>query len=167
MLPALPPWMGLHPLVVHFPIALLLVAPLFVVLSIIWAKSRTAFASAALLLMVIGTIGAVVAVSTGKAAGEVADRTLVSSAVLEQHAELAETTRNAFALLTVAFASIVAVPLARRRPWPQRAYALTAGVFMLFYAGGALALVNAAHHGGNLVHRYGVHAMVGPAADQE
>lgn len=162
MLPPLPPWTGLHPLVVHFPIALLLVAPILVVLSIIWSRPRTELAAAALLLMVIGTIGAIVAVSTGKAAGELADRTLVPSGALEQHEELAETTRNVFALLTSAFAAIVAVPLVRRRAWSQSRYAVIAGVFLLFYAGGALALVNAAHYGGRLVHQYGVRAMVGP-----
>ena len=37
-------------------------------------------------------------------------------------------------------------------------------VFLVFYAGGAVALVNTAHLGGQLVHRYGVRAMLGPEA---
>ena len=72
--------------------------------------------------------------------------------------------RNAFVLLTSVFACILAVPLVTRRAWRPSRYALVAGVFLLFYAGGTIALVNAAHYGGRLVHQYGVRAMIGPAS---
>src|SRR5450759_3598419 len=73
-LPPLPTWDGLHPLVTHFPIALLLVAPLFVVLGLFRRPSARAFLLAALLLMVLGTTAIFVAVPTGEAAGRLACR---------------------------------------------------------------------------------------------
>jgi hypothetical protein len=74
-LPPIPSWAGLHPLMIHFPIALLLVAPLFIVAGAILSprKSRPAM-MAALLLMVLGTVSIFVAVESGEAAGRIAER---------------------------------------------------------------------------------------------
>ncbi len=49
-LPSLPGWDGLHPLVVHFPIALLLVAPVFVVLGLVLPRAGRGFLVGALVL---------------------------------------------------------------------------------------------------------------------
>jgi uncharacterized membrane protein len=163
MLPTLPPASGLHPLVVHFPIALLLIAPLFVLLSVIFKKQRLGLAVAALVLMVVGTAAAFVAVSTGNLAGELAERTAGVSATLERHENLAETTRTVFALLTVMFIAMFGAPLVRRRQWSNGIYVALSTVFLVFYAAGTVTLVNTAHLGGQLVHRYGVHALLGPA----
>src|SRR5512140_602898 len=92
-LPPLPTWDGLHPLVTHFPIALLLVAPLFLVLGLVRRSSGRPFLLAALLLMALGTIAIFVAVPTGEAAGRLAERTPLVSKALERHEELAETSR--------------------------------------------------------------------------
>ena len=162
MLPALPPWTGLHPLVVHFPIALLLVVPLVILLSVLLRRHRDGLGAAALTLMLVGTVAAFVAVSTGEAAGDLAERTPGVAAALERHGELAETTRTIFALLTGMFAVIYVAPLMRRRQWSNGLYAALSLVFLVFYAGGAVTLVNTAHLGGQLVHRYGVRAMLGP-----
>ena len=163
MLPSLPPASGLHPLVVHFPVALLLIAPLLVLLSMVLKKQRLGLAVSALVVMAIGTTPAFVAVSTGNLAGELAERTPEVSAVLERHESLAETTRTIFALLTVMFVVLVGAPLLRRREWSNGLYVALSTVFLVFYAAGAVTLVNTAHLGGQLVHRYGVHAMLGPA----
>lgn len=162
MLPSLPPASGLHPLIVHFPVALLLIAPLLVVLSIVLKKQRIGLAVSALVLMVLGTVAAFVAVSTGDLAGELAERTPQISATLERHESLAETTRTVFALLTVMFLVMVGAPLVRRREWSNGLYVALSTVFLVFYAAGIVTLVNTAHLGGQLVHRYGVHAMLGP-----
>lgn len=163
MLPSLPPPTGLHPLVIHFPIALLLVAPLLILLSLVMKRQRVGLGAAALVLMVLGTAAAFVAVYTGNLAGELAERTPQVSATLERHEELAETSRTVFALLTGMFAVMFGAPLVRRREWSNGLYVALSLVFLVFYAGGTLTLVNAAHLGGQLVHRYGVHAMLGPA----
>src|SRR3974390_3084136 len=107
-LPPIPNWTELHPLVIHFPIALLLVAPLFIVVGIVINPQRgRPFLVTALSLMALGTVGTMLAVATGEAAAEVAHRTGVVSTVLERHQELAETTRDVFGLLTVIFATIL------------------------------------------------------------
>jgi len=166
--PPIPPWDGLHPLIVHFPIALLLIAPLFVVVGAILApqKGRTWFLTA-LVLMAVGTFSIFVSVSTGEAAGELADRNPAVSAVLERHQELAETSRIVFAVLTVIFATIVLAPMALRRVSGRVTSSVLALVFLLFYGAGALLLVNTAHNGGRLVHELGVHAMVAQSAGPE
>jgi len=158
-LPRLPSWDGLHPLIVHFPIALLLVAPLFVVLGMTLRRNRP-FLWAALLLMAIGTAATFIAVSTGEAAGRLADRTPEIKAVLEHHEELAETTRVVFTVLTVIFAAIVVVPAAVRRLQTRTATVVLSLAFLVCYGAGVLLLVNTAHNGGRLVHELGVQALV-------
>lgn len=160
MLPPLPSWDGLHPLVVHFPIALLLVAPILVVLGLLFPKQWNGFALAALTLMVLGTVGAFVAVATGEANAGLVERTEAISEVLEQHEDLAETTRTVFAVLTVIFGAIVIVPMALHTALKPAMRAGLSVAFLVLYAFGALLLANAAHEGGRLVHEYGVQAMV-------
>ncbi|MCP6756965.1 hypothetical protein NL533_35590, partial [Klebsiella pneumoniae] len=58
-----------------------------------------------------GTIAAFIAVSTGGAAGELAEHVNNVESVLEEHEELAETTRTVFAALTVIFGVIVFAPM--------------------------------------------------------
>jgi uncharacterized membrane protein len=165
--PPIPSWDGLHPLIIHFPIALLLIAPLFVLVGAILPppKGRTWFLTA-LVLMAVGTLSIFVAVSTGQAAGELADRNPAVKAVLEQHEELAETTRTVFAVLTVIFATIAFGPMAMRRVPGRAMSSVLALVFLLFYGAGGLLLVNTAHHGGRLVHELGVRAMVVSSGQQ-
>ena len=158
-LPRLPSWDGLHPLIVHFPIALLLVAPLFVVLGMTLRRNRP-FLWAALLLMAIGTAATFIAVSTGEAAGRLADRTPEIKAVLEHHEELAETTRVVFTVLTVIFAAIVIVPTAVLRLHTRTVTVVLSLAFLVCYGAGVLLLVNTAHNGGRLVHELGVQALV-------
>jgi uncharacterized membrane protein len=54
----------LHPMAVHFPIALLMVGFLFDVISLFFKKEKC-LSKAGLYLMILGTLGAVAAVMTG------------------------------------------------------------------------------------------------------
>ncbi len=166
--PPIPAWNALHPLIVHFPIALLLVAPLFVVLGGL-LDVRTpgrgrAFLVTALLLLALGTAATFVAVETGEAAGKLTDRTEALSAVLERHESLAETTRLVFSALTVMLAAILLVPRVFRRELPRAAATGLLGAFVVFYSAGAVVLANTAHNGGRLVHELGARAVVAPVA---
>lgn len=165
MFPPVPSWDAMHPLVVHFPIALLLVAPVFVVMAAVWRRYELPLGVSALTLMVLGVIGAFVAVATGEA-GEGAVRTAAAEAALERHEELAEIVEATFATLAGAFAVIVFAPPVLRRwrhlpPAPRLAGAVRAAVYFVFlvvYAIGCLILASAAHEGGRLVHELGVRA---------
>src|ERR1017187_2052983 len=65
-------WNGLHLLVVHIPIILLLVAPLLVIVGVRFsAAKRQLLLGSALILMVLGTAMTYVAVATGKSATKV------------------------------------------------------------------------------------------------
>lgn len=162
--PPLPSWDGLHPLIVHFPIALLLVAPLFVLLGVVLRRGRP-FLWAALILMAIGTAGTFLAVSTGEAAGKLAERTPQINAVLEHHEQLAERTRVGFAVLTAIFAAILVPAFFRREPGRVVTVVLPL-VFLVCYGGGVVLLANTAHNGGRLVHELGVQALIAPAPAQ-
>lgn len=163
--PPVPAWDALHPLVVHFPIALLLVAPLFIVIGVALrpAKGRVYLVSA-LILMALGTCAVFVALETGEAAAKLAERTPEINAVLEHHEQLAETTRVAFTVLTVIFAAIVLLPRLVRRNSRWLAGRALPLIFLVLYGAGMLLLVNTAHNGGRLVHEFGVKAMVEPEA---
>lgn len=158
-LPPIPSWTELHPLVIHFPIALLLVAPLFILIGIILDPHKgRPFLMGALVLMLLGTAGTFLAIATGEAAGQIAERTSAVSAVLERHEDLAEMSRIVFSVLTLLFAAILLLPrLLKREPSIATARILPLA-FLLFYSAGAVILVNTAHNGGTLVHELGVHA---------
>ncbi|MEK7856255.1 MAG: hypothetical protein AAB288_09205, partial [Acidobacteriota bacterium] len=69
-------------------------------IGIFMPKNGRTFLVSAFILMLIGTIATFIAVSTGEASGELAEQVNNVEAVLEQHEELAETTRMVFAVLT-------------------------------------------------------------------
>jgi uncharacterized membrane protein len=160
MFPPISSWDAMHPLIVHFPIALLLVTPILIILGIVLPKQARGLFIAALVVMALGTIATYFAVATGEAAGELAERTPGAAAVLEQHEDLAETTRLIFTALTVVFAAILFVPSIFKRTLNRKIAVAVNMVFLLFYAGGAVFLMNVAHQGGRLVHEFGVRASI-------
>lgn len=166
-LPPIPSWDGLHPLIVHFPVALLLVAPLFVVAGLLKKEWARGFMTAALVLMALGTLATFVAVPTGEAAAKLADRTPEINAVIQRHEELAETSRILFTALTVIFAVMVFLPGFLKKEMDRVPALVLHGAFLILYAVGALAIANTAHNGGRLVHEFGVRALMdAPAQGQ-
>lgn len=164
MMPPWPGWDGLHPLIIHFPIALLLVAPVFVVLAIVRPRHAGAFGLSALVLLALGTAGAFVAVSTGEAAAELATRTDAINAAIERHASLAETARNIFAGITLLYALLLGLPIVVKK-LSARGWVAVANIVVLgLVLAGGLVIANAAHQGGLLVHKYGVQAMLPPGS---
>lgn len=160
MLPPWPGWDGLHPLVIHFPIALLIVAPLFIALALLLQKHTTGFGLSALVLLVLGTTAAFVAVSTGQAAAELSERSEAINAVLMRHEELAERTRDIFAGVTLVYLAVLVLPVFSRR-FASRTFRVAGSLVVIVLAlAGCLQLAAAAHQGGMLVHQLGVHALV-------
>jgi uncharacterized membrane protein len=158
--PPIPSWDALHPLIIHFPIALLLVAPVLVLLGILLSKQSRGLLIAALVVMALGTIATYFAVATGEAAGELAERMPGVAAVLERHEDLAQIARAIFTALTIGFGAILFVPAILKKGLGRKSTAVVNLAFLVLYAGGAIVLANVAHQGGRLVHEYGVHAMM-------
>lgn len=177
-LPALPPsWDGFHPLAVHFPIALLAIAPIFVLLGA--ATGIRTYMVSGLLLLLLGVAGSFVASSTGEAAYAVMEPNYELEPeetpwakdpydVAEEHGENAEHARNIFAGIAVAY--LVVVILAYAKPdsaklKPRIAIGL---VFLAALSYANVLMANAAHLGGELVHIHGVRAnMAAPEAEEE
>lgn len=163
-LPPIPPWDALHPLIVHFPVALLMVAPVLVLLGLVLKPERgRGLLVSALVLMIFGTVAAWVAVETGEAAGRLAERTPEINAILEHHEELAESVALVFTALTAVFAAVLFIPGLIRKPLGRAAGSSLLVVYLGFYAVGVLLLTNTAHNGGRLVHEQGVHALMPPS----
>lgn len=166
MLPPMPSWDGLHPVIIHFPIALLLVAPILVLIGSFVPNKTRSFLIAAFIMMLIGTISAWIAVSTGEAAGEIAERMANVEAVLENHEELAETMSKVFTALTAIFGVIVFAPMLIKKELPSVVLTVLNIAFLVFYGAGTILLINTAHEGGRLVHEFGVRAVMNGSTAQ-
>lgn len=158
-------WDSLHPLVVHFPVALLLTAPVFVLAALLVPDHSRWFLISSLILMLIGTGGVYVGVSTGEAAFVEAETPgPEADAILDQHQEWGEMLRPVYTGLTAVLAVIIGL-------WPRITHVSRwAGpavlvLFLLALGAGGYVLVRTAHLGGRLVHEYGVHAVLGAEED--
>lgn len=159
--PTLLPWDSLHPLIIHFPIVLLLISPLFVLIGAMLTplKGRP-YMVVALILLLLGTGSLFVAAQTGQAAAELADRSPGVSSVLESHQDLATETKGIFAALSLIFIGLFFLPRFTGHPDTRLFSMVLPLAFLVFYGVGILFLVNTADAGGRLVHEFGVHAMV-------
>ena len=159
--PVIPSWDALHPLIIHFPIALLLIAPIFIVVGAVLAPAKgRPYLIAAMVLLLVGTASVFVAIGTGEAAGKLAERAPGMEQVLETHESLAERTQAVFSVLTVIFLVLLAVPRLLKRADTRLTTTILPLAFLVLYGAGALLLINTAHNGGRLVHEFGVRAMV-------
>lgn len=156
-----PDWSGLHPLIVHIPIILLLVAPLLVITGVRFSSGKgRLFLGSAFTLMVLGTVMTYVAV----ASGELATKSVISppgfEALLYEHRALAETTRDLFSMLTLAFAALLFARRMLTRELDSWVSTALFAVFLIFYGSGAVLLVDTAIKGGRLVHLLGTNPAV-------
>ncbi|MGM0934444.1 MAG: DUF2231 domain-containing protein [Bacteroidota bacterium] len=76
-----------HPLSVHFPVALLLVATLFKIVSL-WSRNKV-WPQAGSILLGLGIIGAWIAIYTGDQADGIVSRKLCDPTVLKDHENMA------------------------------------------------------------------------------
>ena len=165
--PPIPTWDSLHPLVIHFPIVLLLLSPLFILISTILspAKGRP-YMTGALIILLLGTVGLFVAAATGEAAATLADRGGEVDAVLAAHEDLATETEIVFSALLVVLVGIVALPRILRFHETRLTSTFMPLAFLVLYSAGIVFVVNTAHEGGRLVHEFGVHAMIPAGSGQ-
>lgn len=135
----------LHPIIVHFTVALTVVG---VLLRLVSLTGRVPFAGpAAALLIIVSAATSVAAVKSGADAHGPAERVPGARAAVVEHEEWGERARNG--LLVVAALELVALAL-RRNPRVRLVHAASAAfglmaLFMVYEAG---------EHGGDLVYAY-------------
>jgi uncharacterized membrane protein len=142
--------MNIHPLVVHFPIALLLAAALLEGIGIL--TRREEFSRAAWWNQLFGTIGLATAVLTGIRARDLASLSGDSLELFELHEQ------SAF-LVAALFAGLLLWRLGTRTRVPANHRWL----YFLLFAAGIVLLAGAAWFGGELVFRFGAGVTRAPA----
>lgn len=161
-LPPIPSWDGLHPLMIHFPIALMFVAPIFVVLAVLIRKHAGGLLLAASGLMIISAVTAIMAVSTGEAASDLAEKVPGAGAILENHEKLGEQARTLTVLLALAMCAGTIGYIFKAEKAPGKLWLGLAGLYLLGHGFGAIVIAKAGHEGGRLVHEVGVKAWAKP-----
>ena len=156
-----PAWNGSHPVVVHFPIILLMIAPLLVIAgAALPIAKRGPFLAAALILMVVGTSTTYLAVATGESARQTLGSGPAFSGLVEEHRSLAETTREVFSVLTLVFAFLLFAHKLMRRQLDSWVRTSLLAAFLLFYGTGAVLLIDTALKGTSLVRVLGARRAV-------
>jgi len=136
---------ALHPQVVHFAIALLVVGVLFRILA--WLGRPAFLSPAATALLTLGTIGAVVAAYTGDLAHGPVEQMPGLRPAVEDHEFWGEWARNIFLIVVVA--ELLAFAM---RSSPKARYALLTSTAVGVVGLGAL--YEAGEHGGEIVYGY-------------
>jgi uncharacterized membrane protein len=141
VLPGVAHLQNIHPLVVHFPLALLPAAVLLYLLDA--ATGRESLAWTALWLLVLGTLGGAAAVATGLRAE---DGVMVDPSVHQRLLDVHET----WMLATAALAVVLTGWALLARPAPRRGRVLFAVGLLALLA----LLTKGADYGGRLVYDY-------------
>jgi uncharacterized membrane protein len=158
----MPPWNHIHPALVHFPIALLTVAPLLVLVGLLWPAQRRGMHTSAMILLVFGLGGLFLALASGDAVERFAKATPALLTGVREHELLAQKTTLIFGLLVLTFLVLWGLPLLRRRELPRNLERGLLMLWLLLSLGGVLVLAQTGHAGGHLVHDLHDHAYPEP-----
>ena len=141
-----------HPMLVHFPIALLFASVLFDVAS--KALTRDSLREGALWLLGLGLLGGIVAAIAGGRAEDAAEKASVAKALIETHETRAYVTLGITAILFLS-------RLLLRNRFSTRALA----AYLVVATVGLVAVSATGHTGGNLVyeHAAGINAAQHPS----
>jgi uncharacterized membrane protein len=133
-----------HPAIVHTPIALIIVGAVFELVG--RALDSEWWRKAAFAMLIVGVMGAALAVLSGDAAGEHAEHQGVSEQAVDEHEEIAKLT------LWLGLGAVVARALAGRA---GAARAAVAGLALLLHLAAATTVGIAGFRGGRLVFEHG------------
>jgi len=137
------PMQSVHPLLVHFPIGLLIASLVFECLA--WGFRIEGWRLTARWCLVAGAIGAAAAVASGLRAEQVAKHSFEIHQVMEQHKQFGIAVLTGSVLLSV----WGLIELRRPVPFPRVAYVIILSLVVI-------ALSLGAHLGGRLVYEFGV-----------
>jgi len=142
----------LHPMIVHFPIALLLVGFLSEIIGLILKKDF--FTKTAFYLLILGTLGVVAAYISGDITGEGIAETGALKNALEMHEEAAQLS---LWLMTAAAITRIGFVLWKKYSGVYKWFSL-----VLFLVG-VLSIVRTGYYGGELVYKHaaGVQLTIG------
>ena len=132
---------NIHPVVIHFPIGLLMSAAFFYFLA--WTLKRDDFAKAGFWVLILGTLSLAVAVATGL----YAEQGVMVALSVREH--LLKPHKN-FMLATLGISIVLAVWAIAARPFPKRGRILF--LFLLLAMIGIMIL--GADYGGRMVYDY-------------
>ena len=154
-----PDWApNIHPLIVHFPIAFLVMAALADLAGVI-LKGRKSVRDFATLLYAAGAVCAVMAYMTGRNAGDTVLLPAMATALVDEHSDWAFRT-------TWFFAFFASIRLALSFIVQASSHAVTGAAFVAGLAG-LYMLFETAERGGRLVFEHGVGVQVAAAPSQE
>jgi uncharacterized membrane protein len=155
-LPMIPGWDGIHPLLIHFPLTLFFLAPVFVLFaSFTKATTRRTFLISALTVMLLGITLTYAAFEAGQTAAASVTRTEEVRTVVDRHQELAGLARSSLTAATLLFGLTFLMCTCFHLQLRELNSVLPLGS-VVFYALGLFWLINTAYHGERLVHEFGV-----------
>jgi uncharacterized membrane protein len=133
----------LHPMIIHFPIALLMVGFLADLSGIIFKKEF--FTKAGFYLLILGTIGVIAAYFSGHIAGEGVEEAGTLKQALENHENAA-----ILSLWLMAAASIVRIIIVSLKKY-SGSFKFAALIIFLI---GVLSIIRTGYYGGELVYKH-------------
>lgn len=139
----------LHPAIIHFPVVLILLGTFVAFAAVFWRKNHVPILAAVVLML--GALGAWVAVETGKSDGGLVEGlSSQGEALLDAHQDWAKRT---LIIAAVAAMAAVASGLLFRHSRTARAVAVATALFAGLASYG---VYETGHRGGALVFRHGV-----------
>ena len=144
----IPEWApNIHPLLVHFPIAIILIAVLSDLASII-LKKQIWLHYAAFGLYAVSALGAIAAFLSGRQAADLVEIPPAAQPVVSEHAHLA------LISMVILIGYVIILYLFLWKKWDLKTP--VAVVLLIAGAGGFALIATTAEHGAELVFRYGV-----------
>ena len=133
----------LHPMVVHFPIALLIVGLLAETIGLFTQKEF--FSKTGFYLLILGTVGVITAYFTGQSAGDGITETGALKQALELHEDAA-----VLSVWLIAGAAVVRIALVLLKKYSG----LFKGVAFVLFLLGVLSIARTGYYGGELVFKH-------------
>ena len=133
----------LHPMIVHFPIALLIIGFAFDIAGL--TSKKEFFSKAGFYLLILGTLGVVAAYFSGNSAGEGIEEIGALEQALETHEHAAQ-----LSLWLMLGASLVRIALV----WTKKYSGIVKYAAILIFLAGVLSIARTGYYGGELVYKH-------------